>query len=81
MTIVHNLRELIERRPRRHVCGVHFPRLMSDADAFEQPAASTISGSFMVASRGSTSRRNRSGSCTVPGFACSHSASGRIVKT
>jgi len=27
-------------------CGVHFPRLMSDADALEHPAASAISESF-----------------------------------
>ena len=43
-------------------CGVHFPRLMSDADAFEQPAASEISTSFTVLSRGRISRRNSSGS-------------------
>ena len=54
---------------------------MSDAYAFEHPAASTISESFTRSSRGSTSLRNHSGSCTVPGFACSHSASARIVRT
>ena len=43
-------------------CGVHFPRLMSDADALQQPAASAISESFTLASPGRISRRNSSGS-------------------
>jgi hypothetical protein len=43
-------------------CGVHFPRLMSDADALEHPAASAISESFTPASLGRMSRRNSSGS-------------------
>ncbi|MGD0944826.1 MAG: hypothetical protein ABR972_11210 [Acidimicrobiales bacterium] len=43
-------------------CGVRFPRRMSDADAFEQPAASAISESFTAASLGRISRRNSSGS-------------------
>jgi len=29
-------------------CGAHFPRLMSDADAFEHPAVSAISESLTV---------------------------------
>jgi hypothetical protein len=43
-------------------CGVHFPRLMSDAYAFEQPAASAISESLTLPSFGRISRRNGSGS-------------------
>jgi hypothetical protein len=41
---------------------------MSDADAFEQPIALTISESFTLASLGRISRRNNSGSQTVPGI-------------
>jgi hypothetical protein len=43
-------------------CGVHFPRRMSDAYAFEQPVASTIAESFTSASLGRMPRRNSSGS-------------------
>jgi len=41
----------------RHVetCGAHFPRLMSLADAFEQPAAAAISESATVLSCGGMS--------------------------
>jgi len=48
----------------RHVdtCGVRFPRRISDADAFEQTAASMISDNFTVASLGRMSLRNNSGS-------------------
>jgi len=35
-----------------YVVGVHFPCLMSDADAFKQPAASAIYESFTVPSLG-----------------------------
>ncbi len=65
----------LTQRPRVDTCGAHFPRLMSEADALQQPAASAMSESFTVCSLGRISRRNSSGSCTVPGFACSHSAS------
>ena len=52
------------------------PRRISDADAFEQPAASAISESFTLVSPGRISRQNCSGSWTVPGLALSplHSA-------
>jgi hypothetical protein len=42
-------------------CGAHFPCLMSEADALQQPAASAMSMSFTVASLGRISRRNSSG--------------------
>jgi hypothetical protein len=45
-----------------YVVGVHFPRRMSDAYAFEELAASTTSESFTVPSLGKMSRRNKSGS-------------------
>jgi hypothetical protein len=48
--------------PHVDTCGVCFPRLMSDADALEQPAASMISASGTVPSFGRISRRNSSGS-------------------
>ena len=48
--------------PHVETCGVHFPRLMSDADALQQPAASAISGSFTARSFGRISRQNCSGS-------------------
>jgi hypothetical protein len=41
-------------------CGVRFPRLMSDAYAFEHRAASAISESLTVPSLGRISRRNSS---------------------
>lgn len=50
-------------------CGVRLPRRMSDADAFEQPIACTISESGTVASRDQTSWLNSSGSYSVPVFA------------
>jgi hypothetical protein len=54
--------QLAERPPVVDTCGVHFPRLISDAYAFEHPAASAISASFTGASLGRISRRNSSGS-------------------
>ena len=62
-------------------CGVHFPRPMSDADAFEQAGRLDDLGELHARQPGQTPRPIHSGSCTVPGFACSHSASGRIVTT
>ena len=59
-------------------CGVHVPRLMSLADALQQPAASAISESFTLASLGRILRRDSSGSKTAPGLALSHSASARF---
>jgi hypothetical protein len=52
--------------------GVHFPRRMSEADAFEQPDASAISASFTPARLGRISRRNSS---ALSGLALSHSES------
>jgi hypothetical protein len=45
-----------------YVVGVHFPRRMSDAYAFEELAAAMISESGTFPSRGRISRRNSSGS-------------------
>ena len=55
-----------QRRPTRPIsaasrtCGVHFPRQMSDAYAFQELAA-TISESFRVPSLDGLSRRNTAG--------------------
>jgi hypothetical protein len=64
--------------PHVDTCDVHFPRLMSDADALEHPAAAMISASGTLPSLGTISRRNNSRSQTAPGLALSHSDTARL---